>query len=188
VSILALLSPRLGFLAAGVGLALWLNFAAGMAGAAFGVAILIAVPALAVRGSGRILAVIPLAPLLGTIGLAPAVPALAALAAHRRDRVAVAVAGLTLTAFAEAATGRGLLFGRFAEVPAGWEQSVSAFVTDLLAPIVTSSTFLVALAVWLAIAVVLGAVVARVRGRRGASRPQVIALAAVESERVPNAQ
>ncbi len=188
VSMLALLSPRLGFVAAGVGLAAWLNFAAGMGGAAFGAVLLIAVPALVVKGSGRILAVVPLAPILGTVGLAPAVPALAALAAHRRDRVTVAVAGLTLTALAEAVTGRGLLFGRFAQVPSGWEQSVPAFLEDLFFPVVTSSTYLVALAVWLAIAVVLGAVVAKVRGRRGSPRPQVITLAAVESERVPNAQ
>ena len=188
VSVLSLLSPRLGFVAAGAGLAAWLNFAAGMGGAAFGAALLIAVPALVVRGSGRILAVIPLAPILGTVGLAPAVPALAALAAHRRDRVTVAVAGLTLTALAEAVTGRGLLFGRFAEAPSGWEQSVPAFLADLFLPVVTSSTYLVALVVWLTIAVVLGAVVARVRGRRGSPRPQVITLAAVESERVPNAQ
>lgn len=188
VSILALLSPRLGFLACGVGLAGWLNFAAGMAGAAFGVALLVALPAMLIRGSGRILAVVPFAPIFGIVGLAPAAPALAALAGNRRDRATVAVAALTLTALAEAVTGRGLLFGRFAEVPAGWEQSVSAFLGDLLIPIVTSSTYLVALAVWLVIAVVLGALVARVRDRRGAPRPQVMSLAAVESDRVPNAQ
>jgi hypothetical protein len=100
----------------------------------------------------------------------------------------VAVAALTLTAFAEAVTGKGLLFGRFAEVPAGWEQSIPAFLTDLFVPIVTSSTFMVAFVVWIAIAVILGAVVARVRDRRASPRRQVITLAAVESDRVPNAQ
>ncbi len=188
VAMLALLSPRLGFLAAGLGLAAWLNFSADLAGAAFAAILLIAVPSALVRGSGRILAIIPVAPLMGTVGLAPAVPAAAALAINRRDRVTVAVAGLTLTALAEAATGRGLLFARFAEAPSGWEKSVPAFMSDLFIPVVTSSTYLVALAVWLAIAVLLGAVVTRVRNRRGSPRPRVIGLAGVESERVPNAQ
>ncbi len=188
VSMLALLTPRLGFLAAGLGLAAWLHFSAGLSGAAFAVALLIALPAVLIRGSGRILAAVPLAPLLGTVGLAPAVPAFAALAVNRRDRIVVAVSGLTLTALAEAATGRGLLFGRFAEVSAGWQDSVPAFLTEMLFPVVTSSTYLVALAVWLAIAVLLGAVVSRVRERHESPRPQVIRLAGVESERVPNAQ
>lgn len=188
VAMLAVLNARLGFLAAGIGLAAWLNFSAGLAGAAFAAALLIALPAALTRGSGRILAMIPLAPLLGTAGLAPAVPAFAALAAHRRDRVVVAVFGLTLAALAEAATGRGLLFGRFAEVSGGWQQSVPAFLSDLLFPVVTSSTYLVALVVWLGVAVLLGAVVSKVRERRGLTPPQVVRLAAVESGRVPNAQ
>ena len=188
VSMLTLFSPRIGFLAAGLGLAAWLNFSAGLAGAAFAAVLLIAVPAVLVRGSGRILAVIPLAPLLGTVGLAPALPAFAALAVNRRDRATVAIAGLTLTALAEATTGRGLLFGRFAEVSAGWEKSVPAFTSDLLIPVVTSSTYLVALVVWVVAAVLLGAVVSRVREHRGPPPQRVISLAGVESERVPNAQ
>ncbi len=188
VSMLTLLSPRLGFLAAGLGVAAWLNFAAGLPGAALAMVLLIALPAVLVRGSGRILAVIPIAPLLGTVGLAPATPAFAALANSRRDRVVAAVAGLTLTAFAEAVTGRGLLFARFSEVSGEWSRSVPAFFNDLAIPILTSSTYLVALVVWLLLSVVLGAVVSRVRDRRDRPRPQVIRLAGVESERVPNAQ
>ncbi len=188
VSMLTLLSPRLGFISAGLGLAGWLNFAADLPGAAFAAGLLIALPAFLARGSGRILAIIPLAPLLGTMGLAPAVPAFAALAENRRDRVTTAVAGLTLTALAEAATGRGLLFARFSEAPAGWESSVPAFLSDLLFPVVTSSTYLVALAVWLVVSLLLGALASRVRGRRASPRPRVIGLAAVESDRVPNAQ
>jgi hypothetical protein len=187
-AMLALLKPRLGFLLGGAGLAAWLAFIADLSGAAFGVALLIALPALLIRGSGRTLAVVPLGPLLGTVGLAPVVPALAAFAVRPRDRAVVAVAGLTLTAFAEAVTGRGLLFDRFAEVPDGWQDSVSAFITDLLIPILTSSTYLVALVVWLGIAMALGGLFSRLRDRREGSRTQAPRLAAVESERVPNAQ
>jgi hypothetical protein len=188
VAMLTLLSPRLGYLAAGLGLAAWLNFSAGLPGAAFGAALLIALPAILIRGSGRTLALIPLAPVLGMVGLAPAVPALAALAIHRRDRMVIAASGLTAAALAEAVTGRSLLFGRFAEAPGQWKQSVPAFFTDLLIPILTSSTYLVALVVWVSIAVVLGALVTRLRDRRDPARPRVVRLAAVESERVPNAQ
>lgn len=187
-AMLALLKPRLGFLAGGIGLAAWLGFMADLPGAAFGVMLLLVIPALLVLGSGRTFAAVPLGPLLGVIGLAPVVPALAAFAIRPRDRIVVAVAGLTLTAMAEAVSGRSLLFGRFAEAPDGWQNSIPAFITDLLVPILTSSTYLVALAVWLAIAILLGGLFSRLRDRRGATRTQAIRLAAVESERVPNAQ
>jgi hypothetical protein len=165
-----------------------MNFSADLPGAAFGIALLVALPALLIRGSGRILALIPLAPLLGTLGMAPVLPALAALAFYRRDRIVVALAGLTVTAMAEAVTGRSLLFARFAEVSGQWKQSVPAFISDLMIPIFASSTFLVAAVVWASIAVLLGAVVSRLRHRGETARPRVIRLAAVESERVPNAQ
>jgi hypothetical protein len=187
-AMLTLIRPRIGYLAGGAALAAWLAFVADLSGAAFGVVLLVVFPALLVRGSGRTLAMVPLAPLLGTVGLAPVVPALAALAMRPRDRAVVAVAGLTLTAFAEAVTGRRLLFGRFAEVPDGWQESIPAFVTELLLPVLSSSTYLVALAVWLAIAVLLGGLFSRLRDRGGGARTQAIRLAAVESERVPNAQ
>ena len=187
-AMLTLLRPRFGFLAGGAALAAWLGIVANLAGAAFGVALVIVLPALLVRGSGRTLAAVPLGPLLGTVGLAPLVPALAAFALRPRDRAVVAAAGLTATALAEAVTGRGLLFGRFAEVSGEWQSSVPAFVTDLLIPVVTSSTYLVALAVWLAIAVLLGGLLSRFKERRVMPRTQAIRLAAVESERVPNAQ
>ena len=187
-AMLTLVNPRLGFFAGAAGLAAWLAFAADMSGAAFGVGLVLALPAVLVRDSGSTLAFIPLGPVLGTVGLAPILPALAALSPSRRDRIVVAAAGLTLTAFAEAVTGRGLLFGRFAEVPGDWQQSIPAFITDLLVPVVTSSTYLVALAVWLTIAVLLGWLVTMLTGRRDSARPRVIRLAGVESERVPNAQ
>ncbi len=188
VAMLTLVKIRLGFLVGGLGLVVWLGFMAGLPGAAFGVALLVVLPAFLVAGSGRTLALGPLGPLLGTVGLAPAVPALAAFATRPRDRAVVAVAGLTLTSLAEAVTGKGLLFGRFANVDDGWQSSIPAFLTDLLFPVVTSSTYLVALAVWLAIAVLLGGLLSRFRDRRGVTQTRAIRLAGVESERVPNAQ
>lgn len=188
VAMIALVNPRTGFLAAGLGLAAWLNFGASLPGAALAAVLLLALPALLIRGSGRVVALIPLAPLLGAIGLAPAFPALAALASERRDRVVVAVAGLTVTAFAEAATARSLLFGRFTEVQEDWKGSVHSLFADLLLPVMTSSTYLVALVVWVAVAVLLGALVSRLRDRRDQAEPRVMGLAAVESDRVRNAQ
>jgi hypothetical protein len=185
---LTLWKPRIGFLLGGAALVAWLAMIAGLGGAAFAVAMLLVLPAILIRGSGRTLAAIPLGPLFGTVGLATLVPALAAFASRPRDRAIVAAAGLTLTALAEAATGRGLLFDRFAEVPDGWQTSIPDLFTDLVFPVLTSSTFLVALAVWLAIAILLGGLFSKLRDRRQGQGSQAIRLASVESERVPNAQ
>ncbi len=129
-------------------------------------------------------AAIPLGPLLGTVGLAPVVPGLAALAANWRDRAVVAAAGLTVTALAEAVTGRGLLFDRFAEVPAGWESSVTSCLADLMIPVMTSTTFLVALAVWVGGALLLGAIIARLRAAAEPAQGEVVTFAPVGSERL----
>jgi hypothetical protein len=183
-SVLTLLNPRLGFLLAGAGLAAWFAFAAGLPGVALPVAALTVIPAVAVRGSGRCLAAIPAGPLLGAVGLAPAVAALAALAGRPRDRAIVAASGLTCTALAEAVSGRGLLFDRFTQVSEEWKSSVSACVTDLLFPVLTSSTYLVALAVWVIAALVIGAIVSRLRGPHQVEGAEVMPFAAVGSERV----
>jgi hypothetical protein len=183
-AVLTLLHPRIGFLAAGGGLAAWLIAVAGMPGAALPVLLLTVVPTLLMRGSGTCLAAIPLGPLLGTVGLAPVVPGLAALAANWRDRAVVAAAGLTVTALAEAVTGRGLLFDRFAEVPAGWESSVTSCLADLMIPVMTSTTFLVALAVWVGGALLLGAIIARLRAAAEPAQGEVVTFAPVGSERL----
>ena len=183
-AVLTLLHPRIGFLAAGAGLSAWLIAVAGMPGAAVPAAMLTVVPALLMRGSGVCLAVIPLGPVLGVAGLAPVVPGLAALAGDWRDRAVVAAAGLTVAALAEAVTGRSLLFGRFAEVPPGWETSVTACFSDLLIPVMTSTTFLVALAVWMGGAVLLGVIVARLRASAGPAQGEVVTFAPVGSERL----
>jgi hypothetical protein len=183
-AVLTLLNPRIGFLASGAGLAAWLIAVADMPGAAVPVLLLTVFPALLVRGSGRSLAAIPVGPVLGTVGLAPVVPGLAALAEDWRDRALVAAAGLTVTALAEAATGRGLLFDRFAEVPGGWESSVSASITELIVPVMTSATYLVALAVWVGGTVLLGAIIARLRLAGDRRQGEAVTLAAVGSDRL----
>jgi len=183
-AVAGLINPRLGYLVAGGGLAAWLTVIAGLPGAALVVGLLTVIPAVAVRGSARPLAAIPFGPVLGTVGLAPALPALAALSDHGRDRAVIAAAGLTATALAEAATGRGLLFGRFAQASGEWRTSVSACVTDLLFPVMTSSTYLVALVVWVAGALLLGAIVARLRGPGESERAEVMPFAAVGSKRL----
>jgi hypothetical protein len=183
-SVLTLLQPRVGFLFAGAGLTAWLAFVAGLPGAALPVGLLTVVPALLVLGSGRPLAVIPAGPLLGTIGLAPVAAGLAALSGRPRDRALAAASALTATALAEAASGRSLLFGRFAEVSGEWSGSVSACFTDLLFPVLTSSTYLVALVVWVAGALLTGAILARLRGPGVEEGAEVMPFAAVGSERV----
>lgn len=189
-AILGLINARIGFLAGAGGLTAWLALAAGMPGAALVVGLFAVLPALFVAGSGRPLVFGPLGPLLGTLGMAPFMPILAALATEWRDRAIVAGMGITFTALAEAMTGQPLLFGRFAEVSPGWQDSVSSAVTELLAPTLLSTTFVVSLVVWVMVAVALGAIISRARARRTAGRGlpegEVISFTAVGSNRVPN--
>lgn len=183
-SVLTLLHPRIGFLVAGAGLTAWLVFVTDLPGAALPVGILTVIPAMLALGSGRSLAVIPAGPLLGTVGLAPVAAGLAALAERPRDRALIAASTLTATALAEAATGRGLLFDRFVQVSGEWKSSATACFTDLLFPVLTSSTYLVALVVWVLGALLLGAIVARLRGPHATEGAEVMPFAAVGSERV----
>ena len=74
-----LLRPRLGFLLAASGLAVWL-LAASRPGAALLLALITLPPAVLIGGAGRGLMVPAAAPALGALGLAPAFPALAGLA------------------------------------------------------------------------------------------------------------
>ena len=167
VSALTLLNPRFGFLLAGAGLATWLAFVADMPGVTL-------VVGTADRRSRSFWCAVRAA----RWGRFPpdrcsapsawlrSLPALAALADRRRDRAVVAASGLTATALAEAASGRSLLFGRFAQVSGEWKNSASACVSDLLLPVLTSSTYLVALVVWVLGALMLGAIISRARGVR----------------------
>jgi hypothetical protein len=183
-----LLNPRVGFLCGAGTLAAWLALAASLPGAALAVVVAGVIPATLIRGSGTSLVIAPFGPLLGTLGLAPLLPLLAAFAGDRRDRAVVAVTGLTCTALAEAITGKSLLFGSIPAVQDGWQYSVTATVTGLLIPVLTATSFLVSLLLWPLVAVLVGAVVARVRGRSDTEGGGSLALAPVGSNRVPNAR
>ena len=186
-ALLTLLRPKAGFLAGGVLLAAWLSVIAAMPGAALVVLLVSVPPALLIRGSGRPLALAVVGPLLGTLGMAPFLPLLAAVATDWRDRVVVAVTGLFFTAFAESITGRALLFGRIEKAGTGWEDSLSSAVTGLIVPVVSSPSFLLSVAVWAAVALLVGAIVGWTRGRSGGPVHEPLTIAPVGSSRVPNA-
>ncbi|MBN8866100.1 MAG: protein kinase [Solirubrobacterales bacterium] len=186
-ALLTLLRPKAGFLAGGALLAGWLAVIASMPGAALVVGLVSIPPALLIQGSGRPLALAAIGPLLGTLGMAPFLPLLAAVATHWRDRAVVAVTGLTFTALAESITGRSLLFGKIEPAPSGWENSVGDAITGLIVPVVTSPSFLLSAAVWVAVSLLVGAIVGWTRQRgRGAER-EPLTIAPVGSSRVPNA-
>ncbi|HNH85868.1 MAG TPA: protein kinase [Solirubrobacterales bacterium] len=186
-ALLTLLRPKAGFLAGGVLLAAWLSVIAAMPGAALVVLLVSVPPALLIRGSGRPLALAVVGPLLGTLGMAPFLPLLAAVATDWRDRVVVAVTGLVFTAFAESITGRALLFGKIEKAGTGWEDSLSSAVTGLIVPVVSSPSFLLSVAVWAAVALLVGAIVGWTRGRSGGPVHEPLTIAPVGSSRVPNA-
>lgn len=187
-ALITLVDPRIGFLSGAAALAGWLAVVAAMPGAAVVVLLAGVLPALMIRGRGVALVAAPFGPLLGALGMAPVMPLLAAFAADRRDRAVVAVCGLTCIALAEAITGKSLLFGSIPAAPGGWEYSISVTVNGLLIPVLTASSFLVSLLIWPAFAVLAGAVIARVRGRRTTVGGGSLALAPVGSDRVPNAR
>ncbi|MDQ2622578.1 MAG: hypothetical protein M3Y45_06005, partial [Actinomycetota bacterium] len=99
--------------------------------------------------------------------------------------------GVTFAALAEAITGKKLLFGKFAEAPVGWEDSLSSAVSGLLVPTILTSTFAVSLVVWVLMAVFLGAIISRARARRagspGPAEAGALTFTPVGSNRVPNA-
>lgn len=187
-ALITLVNPRAGYLGGALALAGWLTVVAGMPGAAAVVLSAGVVPALMIRGNGAVLVIAPFGPVLGALGLAPFMPVLAAFAAERRDRAVVAVTALGCTALGEAITGKGLLYGTVPAAHEGWQYSVPAAFTGLLVPALTTTPVLVSLLVWPAIAVLVGAVVARVKGRRDPAAGELAALAPVGSDRVPNAR
>jgi len=186
-ALVSLVNARVGFLAAGIGLAAWLAAVAAMPGAALVTALASVPPALLIRGDGRALALAAFGPLLGTLGMAPFLPFLAALTPEWRDRATVAATGLSFTALAEAITGRGLLLGKIPPAEPGWQDSLSGAVTGVIGPVLTAPTFLLSLLVWVAVAVAVGAIVHRSRRRREGAPVEGFGLAPVGSGRVPNA-
>ena len=156
--------PRLGWLAAVVGLCAWLiSPEADRQGTALVLMAAAApVPFLLPR-AGLLWSVPVVAPLLGTIALAPAFIGIAALAPTPARRAGLAAAGLWWLVLGEILTGRLLLFG----IPDGalpranWEGSISAAASDAIQPLLTTPALAPVLA-WAAGAV---AVMLVVRGR-----------------------
>ena len=165
-ALISLLHARAGFLFAGVASSAWLLVFADMPGAALVLGLLTVPVAIFNRGTGRTLAIAPLGPVLGTLGFAPFLPILSAAAENGRDRAMLAGTGLLWTVLAEAATGRSLLFGSVPKAPSGWENSIGSALSDLLVPTLATSTFVLSLAVWLGVSVLVGAVVSGTRSRR----------------------
>lgn len=165
VVLATLVRPRLGFFLGVCGLAIWLVLAADLPGAALGLALVGIPAALAVRGEGASLGVIPLAPATGFVGVAPAIPLLAAFGRDLRERAVLALSAVALTAFVEAATGRALLVGEIPKAQPDWAESVTAFVTNILIPTLTTPSFLVTALVWVAMATVVGYLLDRFRSR-----------------------
>lgn len=187
VGLITLMRPRLGFLTGVVGLAAWLVFAASLPGAALGL-VLVGLPAaLIVRGEGSVLGVIPLAPAAGVVGVAPGIPLLAALGRDLRERVALALSAVALTAFVEAATGRTMLAGEIPKAESSWASSVAGFLGEILIPTLTTPSVLVTALVWIAMAVAVGYLLDRFRNRKSRFRPREGGGAAVGSEGVQDA-
>ncbi|MGB0119559.1 MAG: hypothetical protein WBP55_01240, partial [Solirubrobacterales bacterium] len=185
-ALISLVNAKLGFLTGTAALAAWMAVVVSVPGAALVILLAGILPTIFIRGSGRPLAFGPLGPLLGTLGLAPFLPILAAFASDWRDRAIVAGMGVTFTALAEAITGQKLLFGQFPEAGAGWQNSVSSAVTELLAPTLATSTFLISMVVWVASAVFIGMIISRARARREVRTERPITFTAVGSVREPS--
>jgi eukaryotic-like serine/threonine-protein kinase len=151
---------RIGLLAAISALVAWLGLVAGRPGAAL-VAGLLLLPAPLLLQAPAGWWLPALAPVLGAIGVAPVYPALAALARSTASRAALAALGWAWLVAAEAVTGSRLLFETAEPAPDGWSGSIGGAATHVLAPILAPESLLVG-AVWIAGAVVLGALI---RGR-----------------------
>jgi len=163
-ALLVALLPRIGWLAAALGICAWLASPdVDRLGTALVLAVALAPVPLLLPRAGLLWSVPGLAPVLGVVGLAPMFVGVAALASTGWRRLGVGAAGFLWLAVAEAITGRDLLFG----VAEGtlereaWETSAVDAASDALGPLLTSPALAPA-AVWAAFAVVLGTAV---RGR-----------------------
>ncbi len=158
------LLPRVGWIAAALGVCGWL---ASPSGGSEGTALvltlaLLPIPVLLPR-AGLLWSAPAIAPLLGAIALAPLFVGLASLSSTVWRRAGLAAAGFLWLAVAETLTGDTLLFGPpSGSAPrAGWEDSVVDAFDDALVPLLSSPALLVA-PVWAAFAVALPLLV---RGR-----------------------
>jgi hypothetical protein len=165
------LLPRVGWIAAAIGVCAWLaSPEGGQEGTALVLtAALLPIPLLLPR-AGLLWSAAALAPLLGAIGLAPLfVLAAAWLGGTVWRRAGLAVAGLLWLRLAEALTGDDLLYGSAAATPprAGWEGSVVDSASEAIAPVLTSVDLVLAIA-WVGAAVALPLLA---RARRGPALP-----------------
>lgn len=154
--------PRLGWLAAAIGVTGWLGSEL-LDGTALVVGLaLAAVPVLLLR-AGRLWSAPVAAPLLGTIAIAPAFVGVAGLASTAWRRAGLGVAGFLWLAAAELLSSDELLLGppQDAASRGEWDGSLSGAITDAIGPLVLSPAILVLVA-WGAFAAVLPLVV---RGR-----------------------
>ena len=156
------LLPRLGWLAAAIGVTGWLGSEL-LDGTALVLGLaLAAVPALLAR-AGRLWSAPAGAPLLGVIGIGPAFVGAAGLASTVWRRAGLGAAGFLWLAFAELLADEELLLGvpMDAETRGEWARSVPDALRDAVGPLVLSPAILPVLA-WAAFAAVVPLVV---RGR-----------------------
>ena len=156
------LLPRLGWLAAAVGVTGWLGSEL-LDGTALVVGLaLAAVPPLLLR-AGRLWSAPVAAPLLGVVGIAPAFVGAAGLASTAWRRAGLGAAGFLWLAAAELLSSEELLLGppQDADSRGEWARSLSGAVTDAVVPLITSPAILPVVA-WALFAALLPVVV---RGR-----------------------
>jgi len=160
------LLPRLGWVAAAGGIAVWLA-AAGQAGMALVVLAAAAPVALLMPLAPWVWSLPALAPALGIAALAGAFPALAGQARTPARRAALGALGFWSLALAEAASGRNLLLGPAVGTgsPGSWRGTVGGAISHALSPLVNGRMLAVA-GVWAVGAMVLPWLV---RGRSAAS-------------------
>jgi hypothetical protein len=156
------LLPRLGWLAASIGVVGWLGSEL-LDGTALVVGLALAVVPVALLRAGRLWSMPAAAPLLGVIGLGPAFVGAAGLASTAWRRAGLGTAGFAWLATAELLSGRELLLGvpGDAESRGHWAGSLSGAVSDAIGPVLLSPAVLPVVA-WAAFAAVLPLLV---RGR-----------------------
>jgi hypothetical protein len=150
--------PRVGWIAAAMGVCAWLaSPEGGQEGTALVLtAALLPIPLL-LPLAGRLWSAPAAAPLLGAIGLAPLFVVLAAFLGRTiAQRAGLALAGLLWLRFTEVLTGSDLLYGSAPPTPpkAGWEGSVVDAARDAIEPVLTSADLVLTVA-WVGAAVAL---------------------------------
>jgi eukaryotic-like serine/threonine-protein kinase len=164
------LLPRVGWIAAAMGVGAWLATEGGQEGTALVLTVaLLPIPLLLPR-AGLLWSAPILAPLLGAIGLAPLfVGAAAWLGKTIWQRAGLAAAGLLWLRVAEVLTGDDLLYGSAppASPRAGWDASVVDATRDAIEPLLTSIDPLLSI-FWVGGAIGLGFLI---RAWRGAALP-----------------